>query len=83
MMLDDTVRISPPPVKTSVDVVFVAGGFRGNAAEWLSAVRPRLLVVDSRLSEYRRGSFVAECRRRGIALCDLSISPALKLGVRR
>jgi competence protein ComEC len=83
MMLDDTVRISPPPVKTSVDVVFVAGGFRGNAAEWLSAVCPRLLVVDSRLSEYRRGSFVAECRRRGIALCDLSTSPALKLGVRR
>lgn len=79
-MLDAALPYRAAPKPTSVDAAYVMRGFRGDAELWLRGLHPRLVVVDERLSDYKREEVLTACRKLGLRTYDLAEKRALKLG---
>lgn len=69
----------PSPVR--VDALYIAQGFRGDLAQWLKNVRPGMVVMDYRISDFHRAAYASQCAAANARVYDLSRNQCLKISL--
>lgn len=83
VILDSTVARRAVPSKLRAEAVYVVRGYSGDFGKWLERVKARYVILDPRLSPYRRKLFGEACRDCGVKPVDLAVSRAPVCGAPR
>lgn len=81
VILDSAVPRGAVPSEISADAIYIAQDFRGGLGQWLRNVKAGMVVLDHRMSDYRRGVYMRECAAANVRVYDLSKERCLKIAL--
>lgn len=82
-LLDSASRRRIPAGRIATDALYVAKSYKRDISGWIEKTRPRVVVLDYRMSDWWRRRYAAECRAAHARLYDLAAQPCLKIAAGR
>lgn len=78
-VLDSVSRRRIPAGHITTDALYVSKSYKRDISGWVEKTRPRVVVLDYRMTPWWRSKYAAECRAARVRLYDLAANPCLKI----